>query len=225
MRDEGSAVFAGRVAESTRRRIPTVDQDYAFEARGHGRENAAVSGHFRLATANDAHVPSVDVALETLARPLTHLARIEQRETSRLAASRIGAASGCFEYRSTLAANCSTSGPSTPSAVIRSVKVGWPYVSAPVLSRTTVRQPSIRSRTAGSRMMMLRFAASEMAPMIVTGMAMSSGQGVATTSTARNRTGSPLHIQADGQHSAMCTRHRADRRDDAAADAAVPSRA
>ena len=45
-------------------------------------------------------------------------------------------------------------------------------------------------------MMMLRFAASEMAPMIVTGMAMSSGQGVATTSTARNRTGSPLHIQA-----------------------------
>ena len=90
MRDEGSAVFAGRVAESPRRRIPTVDQDYAFEPRGHGRENAAVSGHFRLATANDAHVPSVDFPLETLARPLTHLARIEQRETLPL---------GCLENR------------------------------------------------------------------------------------------------------------------------------
>ena len=46
-------------------------------------------------------------------------------------------------------------------------------------------------------MMMLRFAASEMAPMMATGMPISSGHGVATTSTARNRTGSPLHIQAE----------------------------
>src|SRR5581483_2738443 len=39
-------------------------------------------------------------------------------------------------------------------------------------------------------------AAGDTAPMIATGMAMSSGQGVATTSTARNRTGSPLAAQA-----------------------------
>ena len=45
-------------------------------------------------------------------------------------------------------------------------------------------------------MMMPRLAASEMAPMIATGMPMSSGHGVATTSTARNRTGSPLHSHA-----------------------------
>jgi hypothetical protein len=45
-------------------------------------------------------------------------------------------------------------------------------------------------------MMMPRFAASDMAPMIATGMPMSSGHGVATTSTARNRTGSPLHAHA-----------------------------
>jgi hypothetical protein len=41
-------------------------------------------------------------------------------------------------------------------------------------------------------MMMLRRAAREIAPMIATGMAMSSGHGVAITITARNRDGSPL---------------------------------
>ena len=44
--------------------------------------------------------------------------------------------------------------------------------------------------------MMARFAASEIEPMMVTGIAIKSGQGVATTSTARNRTGSPLMSQA-----------------------------
>lgn len=39
-------------------------------------------------------------------------------------------------------------------------------------------------------------AASEMEPIIATGMAIKSGQGVATTITARNRTGSPETIQA-----------------------------
>ena len=83
-----------------------------------------------------------------------------------------------------------------PGAVNRSVSVGSPYVNVPVLSRTIVRHRSMRSSTAGSRMMMLRFAASEMAPMIATGIPMSSGHGVATTSTARKRTGSPLHVHA-----------------------------
>ena len=45
-------------------------------------------------------------------------------------------------------------------------------------------------------MMMPRRAASEMEPMMATGMAISSGQGVATTSTARKRTASPLAAQA-----------------------------
>ena len=40
-------------------------------------------------------------------------------------------------------------------------------------------------------MMMPLRAASEIEPMIATGMAISSGHGVATTSTARKRTGSP----------------------------------
>jgi hypothetical protein len=59
-----------------------------------------------------------------------------------------------------------------------------------------VRARSICSRIAGSRMMMLRRAASEIDPMIATGMPMSRGHGVATTSTARKRTGSPLHNHA-----------------------------
>ena len=45
-------------------------------------------------------------------------------------------------------------------------------------------------------MTMLRVAASEIEPMMATGMAMRSGHGVATTSTARNRTGSPVQIHA-----------------------------
>ena len=44
--------------------------------------------------------------------------------------------------------------------------------------------------------MIPRRAASETEPITATGIAMSSGQGVATTSTARNRTGSPLASHA-----------------------------
>ena len=44
--------------------------------------------------------------------------------------------------------------------------------------------------------MMPRRADSEMAPMTATGMAMSRGQGVAITSTARKRSTLPLRIQA-----------------------------
>ena len=41
-----------------------------------------------------------------------------------------------------------------------------------------------------------RRAAVEMAPMIATGIAISSGQGVAITTTLRNRTGLPVNHQA-----------------------------
>ena len=45
-------------------------------------------------------------------------------------------------------------------------------------------------------MTMARPAASEIDPIIATGMAINSGQGVATTITARNRIASPLLIYA-----------------------------
>src|SRR5262249_24542496 len=59
-----------------------------------------------------------------------------------------------------------------------------------------VRHRSMRSSTAGSRMMMLRLAASEIAPMIATGMPIRSGHGVATRSTGGNGTGLPAHAKA-----------------------------
>jgi len=53
-----------------------------------------------------------------------------------------------------------------------------------------VRHESILSSMAGFLMMMPRLAATEMAPMIATGMASNRGQGVAMTRTARKRIGS-----------------------------------
>ena len=55
---------------------------------------------------------------------------------------------------------------------------------------------------------MPRLAASEIEPMIATGIAMSSGHGVATTSTARKRTGSPLHHP--GRHGEAHGKRRVD---------------
>ena len=66
----------------------------------------------------------------------------------------------------------------------------------PVLSKIAVRQVAIVSRTAGSLMMMPRCAESEIEPMMATGIAIKSGQGVATTSTARKRSASPLAAHA-----------------------------
>ena len=59
-----------------------------------------------------------------------------------------------------------------------------------------LRHSVICSRTAGFFTTIERRAASEMEPMIATGMAMSNGQGVAITSTARKRIASPLTAQA-----------------------------
>lgn len=86
----------------------------------------------------------------------------------------------------------------TPSAAGRrstAVTVGRPYVSVPVLSKIIVRTVGMRSSADGSLTMMPLRAAREIAPTIATGTPMSSGQGVAMTSTARNRLGSPLTIQ------------------------------
>ena len=84
---------------------------------------------------------------------------------------------------------------SNPGAQKTSVRLGRPSVSVPVLSNTTVRHEPMFSRTAASLIKMPRRAASEIAPMIATGIASSSGHGVAITRTARNRFGSPLAIQ------------------------------
>ena len=75
----------------------------------------------------------------------------------------------------------------------------------PVLSKITVRQVSICSNTAGSRTMIPRRAASEMLPIIATGMAINSGQGVATTSTARNRSGPSFRPAAIHAAAAMAS--------------------
>ncbi len=109
---------------------------------------------------------------------------------------RIAPDSGCLEYRSRLAASRSVSGALVPGGQSWSVNSGLPYVSVPVLSKMMVRQVPICSSTAGSLMTIPRLAASEIEPMTATGMAISSGQGVAITSTARKRTASPLAIQA-----------------------------
>ena len=66
----------------------------------------------------------------------------------------------------------------------------------PVLSKIAVRHSAICSSTTGLRTMIARRAHREIEPMIATGIAMSSGHGVAMTSTARKRTASPLMTQA-----------------------------
>ena len=59
-----------------------------------------------------------------------------------------------------------------------------------------VRHAPICSRTIGFRMMMARRAHKEMDPMMATGIARISGQGVAMTSTARNRVALPVTVRA-----------------------------
>ena len=61
----------------------------------------------------------------------------------------------------------------------------------PVLSNMTVLTRPTSSSIAGFFTMMPRFADREIAPMMATGTPMSSGHGVAMTTTARKRDGSP----------------------------------
>ena len=69
-------------------------------------------------------------------------------------------------------------------------------VRVPVLSSSTVRAPPRASITGAPLTMMPRRAARETPETSATGAARIRGQGVATTSTARARTGSPLAAQA-----------------------------
>ena len=113
-----------------------------------------------------------------------------------VASSRTASARGCREYCSMLAVRRKISSGSKPACGTISISLGSPMVSVPVLSKMATVQVSIISRTAGSLMMMPRRADKVIAPMMATGIAMSSGHGVATTRTARKRVGSPLTAQA-----------------------------
>ena len=68
---------------------------------------------------------------------------------------------------------------------------GRPIVRVPVLSKTAVRTPPSCSSAVPWRNTMPRRAAWLIPPMMATGVARMRGQGVATTSTASTRTGSP----------------------------------
>jgi hypothetical protein len=79
---------------------------------------------------------------------------------------------------------------------LASVSFGSPYVSLPVLSKIAVRHSAIYSSTTGLLTVIARRAQSEIEPMMTIGIPISSGQGVAMTSTARKQRASPLIAQA-----------------------------
>ena len=82
----------------------------------------------------------------------------------------------------------------------------------PVLSKITVLQESMRSSMAVFLMMMARLAATEIAPIMATGMASNKGHGVAMTSTARKRVGSLPAIQRITAIASASTVYQAPRR-------------
>ena len=83
----------------------------------------------------------------------------------------------------------------SPTGVTPSMD-GAPVVSVPVLSRSTVRALPSCSMAPEPLATMPRRAARERPDTSATGAARMSGQGVATTSTASPRTGSPLSPHA-----------------------------
>ena len=100
-------------------------------------------------------------------------------------------ASGCPDPCSTLAASPSTSPAAKRGAGRICATSGRPTVRVPVLSKTAVVTCPSCSRALPWRKMIPWRAARLMPPMMATGVARMSGQGVATTSTASARTGSP----------------------------------
>ena len=107
----------------------------------------------------------------------------------------IGSAKTCTEYCSAAAAMRRVS--SAESAPGRtSTTPGSPRVRVPVLSKAAERTRAKVSRVPPSLTITFDRAAELMPPMNATGAAISSGQGVATTSTSAKRVGSPLRYQA-----------------------------
>ena len=158
------------------------------------RRSPRLRRNARLPTAT--RCPSTDAG-DPLAGLLAHVraacrARARRRRAARTSAS----PSTCAESRSTDAASRSTSaGVCAPSA-ITSRTSGVPTVSVPVLSNSTVRaSPSVSIAPAPLTITPAR-AARESPETSAIGAARISGHGVATTTTASARTGSPLSAQA-----------------------------
>ncbi|MNE47314.1 hypothetical protein D3C80_1417140 [compost metagenome] len=103
---------------------------------------------------------------------------------------------GCTEACASDAAQPSTRCGSPSPRTSTDCSLAWPLVRVPVLSRNSCCTPASASRVAPSLIRMPRRAAREMPPMMAIGTARISGQGVATTSTASARSGSPLSHQA-----------------------------
>ena len=106
------------------------------------------------------------------------------------AASTSMRASRWLDPCSTAPARPSTSFSSKAGAVTTRETRGRPAVSVPVLSKTTTSTVEACSSAPPVRTTMCRVAARATPPMIATGAARMSGQGVAITSTASTRTGS-----------------------------------
>src|SRR5690625_1817919 len=107
----------------------------------------------------------------------------------------IGSANTCTEYCSAEAASWRVSLEEPQTGTIRAT-VGVPWVSVPVLSNAADFTFDKRSRAPPSLTITVARAADDMPPINDTGAPMSSGQGVATTSTSAKRTASPEYHHA-----------------------------
>jgi hypothetical protein len=77
VQDERSAVFSWSVVKSVRRRVAPVQQNHTFESRRQGRECTSMPRRLGLAPPDNTHMPSVDMALQTLPWSLKDVARID----------------------------------------------------------------------------------------------------------------------------------------------------
>ena len=225
------AVGPRLVAEPQRRRIATVDKDDTFQPTGRGRQFRPQLGRTGdcLRPASDLHGPPRYRTDQPLPGRLAYGTGLRKRDPCAcgqrpgwrppVGASSIAPGAATSISTSVLSSPVPGSAPSGVAArrsACRSCRK-WPCGNV-----------SIFSSTAGSLMMMPRRAASDTAPMIATGMAIKSGQGVATTSTARNRVGSRLACpgdQRDGYGQRACKWRPAGRRAAANAGGPVPRHA
>ena len=115
-------------------------------------------------------------------------------------------ATTCCETCAREAARRSTVSGSKPSAASTQVTCGVPLVSVPVLSNSMVRTRASRSSAPPPLTMMPRLAARETPQISAIGAARIIGQGVATTSTASARLGSPASHQAAPPSSKVAAR-------------------
>ena len=112
----------------------------------------------------------------------------------------------CLEAWSSEAAIRSSSSGAMLSVTRIETILAWPRVSVPVLSMTRERTCASISIALPPLIRMPSLAARESPATIATGTARMSGQGVATTSTATARIGSPVNSQAAPASAAVTAR-------------------